>query len=160
MATLGWYQQSGGAFPSDPPATVWAGASGIDIPEVTLIGAAVGASGAVAWAHEWTPAPGLWNVEPPEVETAGAIVTVRFNFFSSAPSNHGSNGTLILRASDDEGDFGDRLRVAFWGRGDAWHPQSGVHMGSYGGVMWDVVSGGALPPPDFWTRFTHTLESP
>lgn len=160
MATLGWYQKEGGSFPSEPPATVWAGVSGIDIPEVTLIGSAVGASGAVAWAHEWTPAPGLWNVEPPEVQTAGAVVTVSFNFFSSAPSNHGTNGTLILRASDDEGDFGDRLRVAFWGRGDAWHPQSGANMGSYGGVMWDVVSGGALPPPDFWTQFTHTLESP
>lgn len=155
MATLGWYQQSGGDFPSDPPATVWAGVSSIDIPWGTLIGAAVGASGAVAWAHEWTPAPGLWNVEPPQVETAGAVVTVRFDVFPI-----GTNGTLILRASDDEGDFGDRLRVAFWGRGDAWHPQSDVYMGSYGGVMWDVVSGGALPPPDFWTRFTHTLESP
>ena len=160
MATLGWYQNGVFSFPSEPPATVWAGVSGIDIPEVTLIGAAVGATGAVTWTHEWTPAPGLWNVEPPEVETAGAVVTVRFNFFSSAPRNHGSNGTLILRASDDEGDFGDRLRVAFWGRSDTWHPQSDAHMGNYGGVMWDVVSGGALPPPDFWTRFTHTLESP
>ena len=158
MATLGWYQQSGGDFPSDPPATVWAGVSSIDIPWGTLIGAAVGASGAVAWAHEWTPAPGLWSVEPPEVETAGAIVTVRFDFLSSAPI--GTNGTLILRASDDEGDFGDRLRVAFWSLGDTWHPQSDAHMGNYGGVMWDVVSGGALPPPDFWTQFTHTLESP
>lgn len=160
MATLGWYQKGESSFPSEPPATVWAGVSGIDIPEVTLIGAAVGAAGAVTWTYEWTPAPGLWNVEQPEVQTAGTVVTVSFNFFSSAPSNHGTNGTLILRASDDEGDFGDRLRVAFWGRGGSWHPQSGAHMGSYGGVMWDVVSGGALPPPDFWTQFTHTLESP
>ncbi|MGP1517692.1 MAG: hypothetical protein ACTTJV_08740 [Ottowia sp.] len=160
MATLGWYQNGEYSSPSEPPATVWAGGLSIDYPKVTLIGAAVGASGAVAWAHEWTPAPGLWNVEPPEVETAGALVTVSCDFFSSAFSPLGTNGTLILRASDDEGDFGDRLRVAFWGWGATWHPQSGMHMGSYGGVMWDVVSGGALPPPDFWTQFTHTLESP
>lgn len=160
MATLGWYQNGVFSFPSEPPATVWAGVSGIDYPEAVLIGAAVGASGAVTWAHEWTPAPGLWNVEPPKVEAAGAVVKISFDAFASAPSMHGTNGTLLLRARDDDGDFGDRLRVAFWGRRDTWHPQSEAHMGNYGGVMWDVVSGGALPPPDFWTQFTHTLESP